>query len=99
MILNVVFAAAGTSYAIPLAALIVSAAALIYGVTRGRVSTLSSIEQAMSDRIEDLLRQLTEAKEEMRDCARRCKRLEQRNTELMARLLKLEHTNGDDDRA
>ena len=82
------------NYAIPLAALIISLTAFIFGVVRSHSSTLNSIEQAMSDRIEDLTKQLDDAKVEIRELNRRCQYLEGRNTQLMSKLLKLE--NGHD---
>jgi hypothetical protein len=86
---------------IALAAIILSAAGLIYGFRGGRVSTLAQIEEAMSDRIDDLVHQLEEAKAETREmrgelaeCAKRCSGLEKARTDLLLRLARMK--NGDD---
>jgi hypothetical protein len=98
MTANDVLLAASGDYSIPLAAFIVSAAALAYGIFgAGRWNRMSSIESAMNDRINDLVRQLQAAKDEhtdmrreLADCARRCKRLEGENWKLSRRLAGLE---------
>jgi flagellar basal body rod protein FlgF len=94
MVDALLLAASATNYGIPAAALIVSAAALLYGVKFGRTGTIASIESAMSDRIDDLVQQLKDAREEGRECKRRCDGLTRENVELMRRLVNLEK-NGD----
>lgn len=59
----------------PVAAICISALSFLYTLSRGRVSTLSSIEQAQSNRIEDLCRQVDSLEDDLRDCERRNKAL------------------------
>lgn len=86
-------AAAGTDWGILLATVVLSGAGLAYTIIRGRTSTMSEIEEAMSKRIDDLVRQVTELKTDNVECARRCTALERENRKLMREILKLE--NGD----
>ncbi len=88
---DVLLAAAGAEYSIPLGALIVSVAALVYGMSRGKSGTVGEIEKAMNDRIADLLEQLASAKIDNLECARRCDDLRTENIDLMRRLVRLEN--------
>ena len=89
-----VLAAAG-DYSIPLAAFIVSAAGLAYGIFgAGRWNRMSSLEQAMNNRIEDLIRQLDDARGQLHDCASRCAKLEKENWKLARRISGLESGDG-----
>ncbi len=83
--------AAQADYAIPLAAFIVSAAALVYGVFGTRQSSSSSLEQAMADRITDLTNQVMLLREENKECARRTAQLERENLVMLRQLAKLEN--------
>ncbi len=92
--MNVLLAAAQSDYAVPLAAFIVSAAALIYGVFGTRQSASSSLEQAMADRITDLTNQVMLLREENKDCARRTAMLERENLNMLRKLAKMENGHG-----
>ena len=82
-----------TVYAVPLAALIVSVAALVYGAMGGRRSTMSSIETSLNNRLTDLVRQVDELKEELHDCTKQRAALERENIALMRQVMNLK--NGD----
>jgi hypothetical protein len=87
-------ALSSSDFAIPLGALILSAAALIYGVMGGRSETMTGIERALNDRITDLSHQVSELKIELRECASQRAAVERENVELMRQVFKLK--NGGD---
>lgn len=80
------------------AAIVIAMAGFIYtvynGVRQDRRSGMGQIEGALNDRINDLVRQVQEAKEEARECANQRKVLERENLKLMREIFKLE--NGHD---
>jgi cell division protein FtsB len=76
-------------YAIPLAALIVSAAALVYGAIGGRRTTMTGIEASLNNRLTDLVRQVDELKEELHECTRQRASLERENIALMRQVMNL----------
>lgn len=83
---------AAADYSIPLAAFIVSAAALVYGVFgTGRFNRLSTMEQALNDRVADLTQQVNGLREENKECARRCRDLERENIELLRKVARMEN--------
>lgn len=79
------------NWAIPLGALILSAAALAYSTLNFKRTGKSSFEQAMSDRITQLTAELQQVRADYLECGRRCKRLEDENYKLMRRLMRLEN--------
>ena len=80
-------------YAIPLAALIVSACTLVYGAMGGRRATMTGIEASLNNRLTDLVRQVDELKDERDECARQRAALERENIVLMRQVMNLK--NGD----
>lgn len=100
-----VLLAATTDYAIPLAAFIVSCAAIGMTFLSQRTSRMGSLEQAMADRIDDLVRQLGEANDkiarliadnkeirtELVGCSRNCETLRQENYKLLRKIEGLEN--------
>lgn len=84
--------ASSTDYTLPLAVLILSAVSLAYGIFgSGRWNRMSTFEQAQSDRIEDLVRQVEKLREDNKDCARRCRDLEQENITMLRKLARMEN--------
>ena len=80
-------------YAVPLAALIVSMCALVYGAMGGRRATMTGIEASLNNRLTDLVRQVDELKEELHECTRQRAALERENIVLMRQVMNLK--NGD----
>jgi hypothetical protein len=88
-----VLAAADATYAIPLAALIVSAAALVYGAMGGRRSTMTGIEASLNNRLTDLVRQVDDLRDDLKECVSQRAALERENVALMRQVMHLK--NGD----
>ncbi len=90
--INAVLAAVAGDWSIPLAAVILSAAGLGYGIFgTGRRDASSSLEQAMSDRITDLTNQVAALRDDNKECARRCRDLERENLGMLRKLAKMEN--------
>ena len=82
--------AATSPYVVPLGALVVSVAALLYGVIGSKQKAENDLMAHLYDRIADLEKQAESCSNRCKDLERRLSDMSRENFSLMRRLLKLE---------